>query len=214
MVNNFVDKDFLTFNQEGVKYLNLFARKLNTPRPMFAIFGKKKLNENKLSNITVNAILDTVDQGFPEVAEIIKNSPELITEVEINNNHQDIFLLIVIAANLQILPQHLESHQDSRVASKIIEKFALVFDVEASDFEQAINEYKSFLKKVNHPSNNTVYSMSKAVFHKFGLAEFQEEYFRNMKAPNPLFLKRLDEVMPIFLFDWESITAKYQLVER
>lgn len=180
---------------------------------MFAIFGKKKLNENKLSNIAVNSILDTVDQGFPEVAEIIRNSPELVAQVEINDSHQDIFLLIIIAANLQIIPQHLESHQDSRVAAKIVEKFAQVFDVDTDEFERVINEYKSFLKKVNHPSNNTLYSMSKAVFHKFALAELQEEYFRNMKAPNPLFLKRLDEVMPIFLFDWESITDKYQLVE-
>lgn len=180
---------------------------------MFTLFGKKKLNENKLSNIAVNTILDTVDQGFPEVAEIIKNSPELIAEVEINSVHQDIFLLIIIAANLQLIPKHLEAHQDSRVTSKILEKFALVFDLEVSEFEKAINDYKSYLKKVNHPSNNTLYSISKAVFHKFGLADLQEEYFRNMKAPNPLFLKRLDEVMPIFLFDWESITSKYQLVE-
>lgn len=180
---------------------------------MFAIFGKKKLNENKLTNIAVNSILDTVDQGFPEVAEIIKNSPELVIEAQLSESHQDIFLLIIIAANLQILPQHLESHQDSRVASRIIEKFALVFDVETNEFERVINEYQSFLKKVNTPSNNTLYSMSKAVFHKFMLADLQEEYFRNMKAPNPLFLKRLDEVMPIFLFDWEKITDKYQLVE-
>lgn len=180
---------------------------------MFTLFGKKKLNENKLSNIAVNTILDTVDQGFPEVAEIIKNSPELIAEVEISTAHQDVFLLIIIAANLQLIPKHLEAHQDSRVTNKILEKFALVFDLEVSEFEKAINEYKSYLKKVNHPSNNTLYSISKAVFHKFGLADLQEEYFRNMKAPNPLFLKRLDEVMPIFLFDWESITSKYQLVE-
>tara|TARA_R110002049_G_scaffold177901_3_gene345129 strand:+ start:6847 stop:7392 length:546 start_codon:yes stop_codon:yes gene_type:complete len=180
---------------------------------MFAIFGKKKLSEDKLSNIAVNSILDTVDQGFPEIAEIIKNSPELITEIDINDSHRDVFLLIVIAANLQTLPHYLDSHHDSRVASKIIEKFALVFDVDESEFEKAINEYKSFLKKVNHPSNNTLYSVSKAVFHKFGLANLQEEYFKNMKVPNPLFLKRLDEVTPIFLFDWESITDKYQVVK-
>lgn len=42
---------------------------------MFAIFGKKKLNENKLSNIAVNAILEAVDEGFPEIQEIILNSP-------------------------------------------------------------------------------------------------------------------------------------------
>ena len=180
---------------------------------MFAIFGKKKLNENKLSNIAVNAILEAVDEGFPEIQEIILNSPELILDFELDSTAKDKFLLIVIAANLQIAPKFLESHQDSRVINQIIEKFALVFDVEPAVFEKAINDYMAFLKKVNHPSNNTLYSMTKAIFFKFELADYQEEYFRNMKAPNPLFLKRLDEVMPIFLFDWEAVTNKYQLVE-
>jgi hypothetical protein len=180
---------------------------------MFAIFGKKKLNENKLSNIAVNAILEAVDEGFPEIEAIILNSPELIVEFELIPEAKDRFLLIVIAANLQIAPKFLESHQDSRVFNQIIEKFALVFDVDTSAFEKAINDYMAFLKKVNHPSNNTLYSMAKAIFFKLELADYQEEYFRNMKSPNPLFLKRLDEVMPIFLFDWEGVSTKYQLVQ-
>ena len=42
-----------------------------------------------------------------------------------------------------------------------------------------------------------IYGMSKAVFHKYGLNEYQDEYFRRMQAPNPLFLKRMDDFSDI-----------------
>ncbi len=182
---------------------------------MFTIFGKKRLSENKLSNIAVNAILDAVDKGFPEIVEIIKNSPELVLDPNLSAEDESLknqFMLIVVATNLYLLPKFIDSQHDSQLIHKILEKFALVFDVETNDFEKAINDYQNFLKKVNHPSNNMVYAMPKGIFHKFNLADFQEDYFRNMKSPNPLFLKRLDEVMPLFIFDWEEITNKYQLV--
>lgn len=183
---------------------------------MFTLFGKKKISENKLSNIAVNAILDAVDKGFPEIVEIIKNSPELVLEPKISADDESLknqFMLIVIASNLHLIPKYIDAQHDSKLIQKIIEKFALVFDVDAMDFEKAINDYKSLLNRVNHPSNNIVYAMPKGIFHKFNLADFQEEYFRNMKSPNPLFLKRLDEVMPLFIFNWEEITNKYQLVD-
>ena len=55
--------------------------------------------------------------------------------------------------------------------------------------------------------------MSKGVFHKYELYEFQEEFFRNMRTPHPTFLKRLDEIMVNFIFDWESYLDKYKVVE-
>ena len=55
--------------------------------------------------------------------------------------------------------------------------------------------------------------MSKAIFHKYNLNDFQEDYFKNMKAPNPLFLKRLDEIVSHFIWDWDSIKAKLKVVE-
>ena len=40
------------------------------------IFGKKKLKEDKLANIFVNSILQTVDECFTDIVGIIKESPE------------------------------------------------------------------------------------------------------------------------------------------
>jgi hypothetical protein len=53
--------------------------------------------------------------------------------------------------------------------------------------------------------------MSKAVFFKYDLGKHQEAYFRKLNAPNPLFLKRLDDVMENFIWDWDHLKENYNL---
>ena len=65
--------------------------------------------------------------------------------------------------------------------------------------------------KKNHPSRNMIYAMSKGVFDKYLLYNFQDEYFKRMQAPNPLFLKRMDEVLENFVWDWDVFFKKYRL---
>ena len=177
------------------------------------IFGKKKLKEDKLANIFVNSILKTTDDGFSDIVGIIKESPEFVTEPEIDAGNDSKFLLIVLAANLKEVPKHLEAHQDNRMINLIITKLSGVFDVDFDKLEGILREYQSYLSRVNHPSNNNLYAMSKAVFFKYDLGQYQEDYFKNMNSPNPLFLKRLDEAMKLFLFNWSETTAEYQIVE-
>lgn len=184
------------------------------PLNMFTkIFGKKKLKEDKLANIFVNATLKGVEDGFSDIAGLINESPEFIESPELDNNNDSKFLLIVIAANLKEIPRHLSAHQDNRMINLILTKLSGVFDVEFDKLEGILREYQSYLGRVNHPSNNNLYAMSKAVFFKYELGKFQEDYFRKMNAPNPLFLKRLDEAMAVFMFDWKGTTEDYQLVE-
>lgn len=177
------------------------------------IFGKKKLKEDKLANIFVNSVLQTVDDGFSDIVGIIKESPEFIAMPDIDENNDSKFLLIVLAANLKEIPKYLEAHQDNRIINMIITKLCAVFDVNFDKLEGILREYQSYLSRVNHPSNNNLYAMSKAVFFKYDLGKYQEAYFRNMNAPNPLFLKRLDEAMKLFMFNWASTKENYQIVE-
>lgn len=176
------------------------------------IFGKKKLKEDKLANIFVNTTLQAVEDGFPDIVGLIKDAPEFIKEPEVEGGDSK-FLLIVIAANLKEIPRHLGAHQDNRMINLIITKMSTVFDVEFDKLEGILREYQSYLSRVNHPSNNNLYAMSKAVFFKYDLGKYQEDYFRNMNAPNPLFLKRLDEAMSIFLYNWAGTQEEFQLVK-
>lgn len=179
---------------------------------MFAIFGKKKIKENLVANIFVNSILDTIDNGFPEVVGIINDSPEFVSSPNIDSTNSDYFTLIVIAANISFIPDHLHNSKDDRVTNLILSKLSNVFDVEEDKFTRVIKNYTKYLNKVNHPSKNMLYAMSKAIFGKYQLNEFQDEYFKNMRSPNPMFLKRLDEAMENFVWNWEAFNQKYQIV--
>jgi hypothetical protein len=179
---------------------------------MFAIFGKKKIKEDVVANIFINSVLDTIDKGFPSIVGLINDAPEFIACPNVSENDVDSFTLIVIAANLSFIPQHLNSSKDERVIYQIISKLSLVYDVDQEKFETVIKDYQCYLNKVNHPSKNMLYAMSKGIFGKYGLNDYQDEYFKNMKSPNPMFLKRLDEAMANFLWNWDAFGQKYQIV--
>ena len=177
------------------------------------LFGKKKLKEDALANLFVNATVETVEAGFADIVGLINESPEFIQPPCLSEENDSKFMLIVLAANLKEIPNHLPAHQDNRLINQIIEKLASVFDVSESKLEGILREYQSYLGRVNHPSNNNLYAMSKAVFFKYDLSQFQEDYFKNMNSPNPLFLKRLDEAMMLFLFNWEATKNDFNIVE-
>ena len=179
---------------------------------MFAIFGKKKIKEDLVANIFVNSVIETIDNGFPEVVGIINDSPEFVISPKLSDKDADSFTLIVIAANLSYIPQHLHNSKDERVTNLIIAKLSRVFDVEQEKLERVLNNYTCYLNKVNHPSKNMLYAMSKAIFGKYNLNEFQDDYFKNMKSPNPMFLKRLDEALENFIWNWDTFKDKYQIV--
>lgn len=180
---------------------------------MFALFKKKKLTEDQLANFFVNSIIQLVDNGFEDVVEIINNDPEFAKSPNLQKEDTDRFLLIIIAGNMKILSGRFETLKDARLAEKIFRKFSSILRVEPGVLKETISKYQSWMSRINHPSKNTHYAMSKGIFYKYGLNQFQTDYFRNMNTPNPIFLKRLDEVVSQFIFNWNDIQENYRIVE-
>lgn len=180
---------------------------------MFTIFKKKRLTEDQLANFFVNSILQLTETGFEDVCAIINNDPEFARSPELNKEDSDQFLLVIIAGNIKFLARHFENARDVRVAEKIYRKLASVFSAEPAVIKETIAKYQSWMGRINHPSKNVHYAMSKAIFYKYELNQFQTDYFRNMNTPNPIFLKRLDEVVGQFIFDWEGLQENYRIVE-
>lgn len=178
---------------------------------MFTLFGKKKLKEEIVANIFINSILDTVDNGFPEIVGLINEAPEFVQSPNLSEDDSEKFLLIVLAGNLKYIPKYFNNNADDRLIDIIMEKLSKIFNVDPVNLKKVIDDYQSYLSKVNHPSKNTLYGMSKAIFHKYELSKYQDDYFKNMKSPNPMFLKRLDEVIENFIWNWESFNEKYQV---
>jgi hypothetical protein len=178
---------------------------------MLGTLIKRRLSDNQVANVFINAIFDSVDNGFKEVASLINEDAVFMKSPEISNTESGEFGMIVIVGNLSFLESTFEAEQAGRVEKLIFEKLARIYDMSDADFEKLVRDYQSFITRVNHPSKNMIYGMSKAMFHKYGLNEFQDEYFKRMQAPNPLFLKRLDEVMANFIWDWDVFFKKYKL---
>jgi hypothetical protein len=178
---------------------------------MLGTILKRKLSDNQVANIFINAIFDTVDNGFKEVAQLINEDVAFVNSPSIDMNDHGEFGLIVIVGNLSFLESTFDSEQAGRVEKIIFEKLSKIYNIQESEFTKMVRDYQSFILKVNHPSKNMIYGMSKAVFYKYNLNDFQDEYFRRMQAPNPLFLKRMDEVMSNFVWNWDAFFKKYKL---
>jgi len=179
---------------------------------MFKIFGKKKIKEDVVANIFVNSILNTIDKGFPEIVGIINDAPEFVISPELHVNDDDHFALIIFAANMTYITDHLHNFKDDRITNLILAKLSNVFACDKDRLTQVIKDYQCYLAKVNHPSKNMRYAISKAICGKYQLNDFQDEYFKNMKSPNPMLLKTLDEAMDSFIWNWDSFKQKYQIV--
>ncbi len=175
------------------------------------LFGKKKITEERLANAFVNTVLAMVHDGFPTVAEEMNGSPEFRPSPNIDPVEEGPFALILLAGNLMEAPRWLESGQDRRLSSLAVSKFCNATGLRSSELELEVQALQHFMGRVNHPSKNTVYAMSKAVFHKYDLFRYQTDYFRDMKAPNPIVLKRLNGLMGYFLWNWEGFMQEYRV---
>ena len=176
---------------------------------MFRTLIKKKLTDNQVANIFINAIFDSVDKGFQEIASLINEDPVSVSSPSIEETASGEFGMIIIVGNLSFLESTFDADQASRVESLIFKKLAKIYDMDEEDFIKLIRGYQKFISRVNHPSKNWIYGMSKAIFHKYKLNEFQDEYFKRMRAPNTLFLKRMDEVVANYIWNWDAFFKKY-----
>ena len=178
---------------------------------MFGLAIRKRIDEDKLANIFVNSLLEVVENGFEDVADMINDDPAFETKPDIASNAYEQFLLIIITGNLEFLKNNSLIDDVTGLERKIISKYADIFDLETDQFDNLISKMKTFISQVNFPSKNYLYGISKAIFFKYNLNQYQESYFKSMNTPNPLFLKRIDEVVNHFLWDWDSFFKKHKL---
>jgi hypothetical protein len=156
-------------------------------------------------------LFDSVDSGWGEISTMINEDPAFVNSPCINSKDSGEFGLVVFTANISLLESTFEVEQATRIERLVFQKLAKIYGMGELEFENLIRSYQSFISRINQPSKNMVYGMSKAVFHKYSLNNFQDEYFKRMQAPNPLFLKRMDEVMGSFIWNWDAFFKKYRL---
>ena len=178
---------------------------------MFGTILRKKISDDKLANIFINSLFNTIDTGFPVVAEFINDDPAFVRSPNVQPTDTYEFALILIVGNMSFLESAFDPEQADKVEKLVYEKLAKVYDMPVSEFKSLLKDYKTLISRLNNPSKNMIYGMSKAIFDKYTLYNFQDEYFKRMQAPNPLFLKRMDEVVENFVWDWDAFFKKYKL---
>lgn len=156
------------------------------------LFGRKRISEEKLANAVVNAVFELTEQGYPMIVEELQDSPEFTARPVFGPGDDELFALIILAGNLMDAPKHLPAGQDRRFIAHALSKYGAAMDIPASELEVEVIALQHFMERINHPSKNTVYAMGKAVFHKYDLFRSQDAYFREIKQPNPIVLKRLN----------------------
>ena len=180
---------------------------------MFDIFFKKKITEDKLVDYFVFSTVKMVDEAFQDVADLIINNPEFKTPPQISANNVDPLLWVVITGNMSLIPRYFNDYQDIRLMDAANRKFSRLLNVPLDVFKTEVKKNSQLFSRLNRPSKNTVYAMSKAVFHKYNLGQYQDEFFKKKNLPNPIFLKRLNDIMEQFLFNWEQFADDYKIVE-
>jgi|TARA_B110000908_G_scaffold67516_1_gene81580 hypothetical protein len=179
---------------------------------MLRTIFKKKVNEDKLANVLINSLLHAMEVGFKDISELINNDRDFVIQPNIKESDYDRFLLILFVGNLKIMESRLNGDQPDRLKELLIDKFSTLYDLKVVETKRHIKEYSTYMGRINYPSKNVLYAMSKAVFHKYNLASYQEEYFRDLNSPNPKFLKRLNKIVENFIWDWDYFLSKYNFV--
>lgn len=194
----------------SLSLLDIFVFNLNLRR-MLGSLMKKKLSEDKMASVFAKSMLDVIDKGFEDVVGLVKDDPVFVQSPEINSDDIKHFLLIVITANMSMMDQHFLPEQSCRIEDEVYTAFANELGCEELTLRKIVSEYDQDMMRINHPSKNMLYAMSKAFFSKYELNQYQDQYFKRMQAPNPLFLKRMDEIMLNFVWDWEAFFKKFKL---
>ncbi len=178
---------------------------------MLSTIFKKRLSDNQLSNFFINGLLELVENSFSDVVGMVNDDVAFHQNPNLDASNNGPFSLIVLAANLSSLESTFETEQAERIERLIFEKIAVMMNCTAQEASEELRSLQKFMGRINHPSKNLIYAMSKAFFYKYDLNQFQDEYFRRLSTPNPLFLKRLDGIMPEYLWDWDIFFKKFKI---
>ncbi len=175
-------------------------------------FSRRKITEDTLATAFVSNPLEVVEKAFPDVAGLINEDPDFPKSPGIELSDDEQFLMIVLVGNIRLLSESFDPEMEDTLKDSIFDKCAYSMGMDRNEFIAIYKEYSDCLSRVNHPSKNILYSMARGVFYKYNLNHYQADYFRTLNTPNPIFLKRMNEVMNYFIWDWQAFFEKYKVV--
>ena len=174
-------------------------------------WGKKKLKCDEVARLFVHATLDSVEDTWPDVAGLIRESPHFETAPDVEEGDAAPFLLVVLAGNLEFIPQYFEGGSEHHLIQAILAELSKELGLPSDQIASRIDKVRDDMVRFNRPSKKTLSAMARGVYLVYGLNAHQEEYFRSLNVPNPRFLMQMEEILQHFLWDWTSFHEQYRL---
>jgi len=175
------------------------------------LIGKKKITEATLARALTSGTIQAAESSFQEVLAHMRTCPHFITEPVISDGHESPFILAVMTYNIAQIPLHFNSGQDKRVAQEVLHEFADSTSADFMSISLMVKDCKDMMKRLNRPSKNLYYGLARYIFHSYGLNAHQQPHFKELNAPNPLFLKEMDRMLEPLVWDWEMILHEFKL---
>ena len=147
--------------------------------------SRKKLTDEQVANIFVNTSFDTVEQGWPQVAAFLNAAPEFDTPPQLDPEDYGKFLMIVVSANLGLIPKHFDPGVDRAIIQRCCAKFGFALGLPPDTFARKVKEFRAFMKDINRPSKNTLTAMTRAVCYKYDVIAHQEPLLPGHERPQP-----------------------------
>ncbi len=177
------------------------------------LIGKKKMTEVTLAKVLVSGTLRSCEPIFKELVEYIKECPHFETEPQLKDDAELDFIITVFTCNITRIPHYMDHGRDKRIAQKVLSQLSESIEMDLRELGKRIQSCKSLMKRLNHPSKNLVYAMPKALFDYYELNEHQQAYFRDLRSPNPLYLKEMNQLLDHVVWDWDFLKNEYKFVE-
>ena len=174
-------------------------------------WGKKKLKPEEVARMFVHATLDSVEDAWPDILGLLRETPHLERPPEIDDSEVGPFLLVVLAGNLDFIPRFFDGGADHALVEAIVSELSKQLELPSDQLADRISCTRDAMVKLNKPSKKTLSAMSRGLYLGYGLNEYQEEYFRSLNVPNPRFLMQMEEVLQHFLWDWTSFHEQYRV---
>lgn len=175
------------------------------------LIGRKKITEAALARALTSGTMQASEASFKEILSHIRTCPHFEKEPIISDGHDSPFILAIMTLNISRVSSFLDSGPDKRMAQELLHEFATATSSDFRTVSLMVKDCKDQMKRLNRPSKNVYYGLAKYIFHAYGLNKYQQDYFRNMSAPNPLFLKEMNSILEPLVWDWEMILNEFKI---
>ncbi len=173
------------------------------------LFGKKKVREIEAAGQFVLMVTKGIQEDLPQIADELTGILQLKDSISDDQDSGFEFLLAIIAAQIQALPNLLPSDQATRIREYVIQ---CISTPELGSYPgKVIQEYQTAWDQSLQQGEVPLYGIASVLFDKLECKSTVE--IGSVRFKDPLLLMALSEKIVTFGGPWwKTLIQKYRLV--